>query len=230
MRVVLTSSGIEVAPGVNFKHAVPAAYFQRRSREAEEKIVSAAIGHIGAEDMGGNIIEYSGEGGRASFHGTGDFTIEFTGGPQAGDAGAAIAYLDSVGIEGYYDERGTMARTGDDITAFSVCMSYPVYNAKIRIACPNGRIEVIEGVRVLDELREALGTEILSMPTVVMRFLEAAREQDARCGRLMEIELGLKIETQSADAGMLVPVWRFVTDTGDFFINGVSGRMEPFAS
>ena len=230
VKAVLTASGIEVAPEVNFKHAAPVAYIQRRSQEAEEKIVSAAVGQSKAEDVGGNIIEYSGEGGIAYFHGTGDFTIELDSGPETDGVDNVLAYLDSIGIEGYYDERGGVEKAGDEITAVSVYMSRPVYNARIRITCPNGRIAIIEGVRVLDELRETQPMEILSMPTVVMRFLEAAREQEAACGRLMEIELGLKIETQSADGGMLVPVWRFVTDAGDFFINGVSGRMEPFAS
>ena len=229
---VLHLAGIEAAPEIDFEPDAPAVYTRRRVVEAELEIVHAALGSAEAEDRGGSIIVYQGARGRATFHGTGDFAIEFEHGPEINLSTPkdALDYLNSLGMMGYYDAKRQGENPESEIILTSFFDSQPIYNSVTKLSCAGGQLILAEGTRLLDEFFENLNIKVLTMPTVVMRFLDAVRDSGSLCGELLEIELGMKIELSSSGGGSLVPVWRFITDTGDFYINGTSGRSELFSS
>ena len=49
------------------------------------------------------------------------------------------------------------------------------------------------------------------------------------CSELRGLELCYAFSASASGEGSLTPIWRVVTDTGEFYINAVTGREEVLA-
>ena len=68
--------------------------------------------------------------------------------------------------------------------------------------------------------------ELIDVPTVLTRFLSLVLENGHVCSSLDKLELCYNMQANAAGEATLTPVWRIETDTGEFFINAVTGLQE----
>ena len=85
---------------------------------------------------------------------------------------------------------------------------------------------MVLGTRVLDSVVNESGMDTLDVPTVLMRFLALVLDSGRVCSSLDSLELCYSMTATAAGDGSLVPVWRITTDTGEYYINAVSGLEE----
>ena len=78
--------------------------------------------------------------------------------------------------------------------------------------------------------QETIRTVAVSgVPTALMRFLELTREKGHICSELRGLELCYAFSASASGEGSLTPTWLVVTDTGEFYINALTGREEVLA-
>ena len=66
-------------------------------------------------------------------------------------------------------------------------------------------------------------------PKALMRFLGLTREKGHICSELRGLELCYAFSASASGEGSLTPAWLIVTDTGEFYINAITGKEEVIA-
>ena len=67
------------------------------------------------------------------------------------------------------------------------------------------------------------------MPTALKRVLGLTREKGHICSELRGLELCYAFSASASGEGSLTPTWLIVTDTGEFYINAITGKEEVIA-
>ena len=151
------------------------------------------------------------------------------GGRSAGDVPDAEAearqMAADLGIEvlsGSGTAQVNMSGDGGSVVLF--CAHEGVLIANCRLVFTfGGDSVVIEGTRPLDTVSPSGEAELLDAPTSLMRFLELLRERGQVCSEIRSFTLAYFFTATAAGDGTLEPVWRIVTDTGDFYLNAITG-------
>ena len=230
LRGVFSQQGISLADNIDLSAQAPEKLSLRRDLGWERRSLSAIIGKLSVEDMGGNIFYYEGEHGQASFSGTGEFKILV-------DSGIVEAGGDPIS-----SARATMRKLGygggainadieetSDSTIVTLCCArsnYIIYNAVVSFDfSPN--FTIISGRRPLDiEVPDTDTNEYLDCNTALMNFLEHTRQSGEICTRIDSVEIGYIMETAVSGVCTVHSVWHISADTGEFYINAATGRWE----
>lgn len=227
---VLEENGISVAGEMELPEGPVYVYSTARDEQLERQHVDALLGESEYTDLGGSIITYyaldgSGE---ATFRGVGGIQVRL-GGRSAGDVPDAEAearqMAADLGIEvlsGSGTAQVNMSGDGGSVVLF--CAHEGVLIANCRLVFTfGGDSVVIEGTRPLDTVSPSGEAELLDAPTSLMRFLELLRERGQVCSEIRSFTLAYFFTATAAGDGTLEPVWRIVTDTGDFYLNAITG-------
>lgn len=227
---ILAANGIAVSEDADLsRRSLPVCTIYR-DMELEKQRLSKLLGEPTLIDQGGGIIFFSGERGQAEFRGTGDFDMllgadSFPKGrtPEA----TAKDFASQLGFRSELVNSGVSEDGSGSITLMCMVERTGVLNCKISCVFSGGSLIYASGTRPLDEVAaDKTGAEALDLPTVLMRFLEIVGEGGYVCSELRAVEL-CYIQTASASGtGALTPVWRLVTDSGEFCLNGLTGRQE----
>lgn len=230
---ILARSGIKAAPGTLDRIRFPDTIVLRRSLQEEEKNVSALLGSVQVNGQGGNIIYYSGDIGEAVLRGTGGFEILFNcgvGWSAKSPEDTALLAAKKFGLTVSDSEgavSGGLDANGDG--SFELLCSrggIDVVNCRATVTFAGGNIFLMTGTRVLETSDSRENTALLDLPTIMMRFLEIVREGGYICSELRGISICYIQESSASGDGNLRPVWRIVTDSGEFFLNGETGKRE----
>ena len=92
----------------------------------------------------------------------------------------------------------------------------------------------LRGLKLLHELVELLRPDTIQLglqhlhpaqgPVAPpLRFLELLRERGQVCSQIRSFTLAYFFTATAAGDGTLEPVWRIVTETGDFYLNAITG-------
>ena len=117
----------------------------------------------------------------------------------------------------------------DDSTVVEVCCSFmgaQVVNCRLSFTFKYGKLLSLSGTRPLSEVTSESMTNVIDVPTVLMRFIELTQEKGHVCSVLEQLELCFLQSSSASGGGSLSPVWRISTDTGDFYINAQTGKEE----
>ena len=102
-------------------------------------------------------------------------------------------------------------------------------NCNLSFTFANGELMAVYGTRVLDTVTQGSVRSAVDVPTVLMRFLELVLDGGHICSSLNELDLCYNMRSNAAGEGELIPVWRIATDTGEYYINAITGLEETVA-
>lgn len=221
---ILEQNGIGLSQGASLSAEAPPPCTALRSAEAELALMNRLVGASSAEDMGGNIFFYRGDNGQASVRGTGETDILFSGSavPLRGSPEKTVEkLLEGTGLVlcgGAVDPE-----TGDHVFSCTANGS-PVYNASLAFDFSGERLSMISGLKVFDTLTVSEEGTLLDASTAALRFVEIVRTEGFICSRLLSADTGYLMTVSVSGEGTLTPVWHMQTDTGELYINALTGR------
>jgi len=232
LAAVLESSGITLRDTSLLDLEAYAPIHLRRDMDAELSMMRAVLGNdVYRVDKGGNNYFYSGSQGQAQLSGTGEFEILPASGYgeiKSGDLiGTAMDYIKKLGLS---SDRAT-AESGIDGEANIVTLTCtwdkaPVFNCRIKFTFSQSEILLIEGRRTLDMPVTDKDYGTIDAFTALMRFLDALSESDQTCNEIFGLESGYMLNISVSGDGSLIPYWKILTDTGEYTIDGITGRVD----
>ena len=201
-----------------------------RSRDDEADIARLFLGptvQTGESDL---RPSYTGTGGTAEFSMNGSFTIALTGEnwicPPGQDIGQASRdCLEQMGFQAGEEELFTQG----DTTWATYCQMWegaPVFSCQVSLTWSGSVLTQVEGSRLSGESAADSSSTMLSTPTVLMRFLAGVSQNGYICSQIRSMEDGY-LASGSTRSVQLTPVWRISTDTGDYFVDAVTGTVTP---
>lgn len=182
------------------------------------------------DDSSRYLSIYRSETGICSISRTGEFSAQLSGQPEQGDlTAAARKLLKSMGFAHGPLEDAQRLRAGVyTITATQQVLGMPIFSDGLTMTWSNSRLTGLEGTFFpgTDLLAWVSDTACLSAADALVAFLSARYELGWLGSAVTGLEQGyVRSETATAAAIRLTPVWRMETDTGSFFINGVTGEV-----
>ncbi len=193
------------------------------NREQEQWLVENIVGLVKKETVG-EVVEYTNEKGTFRFYGNGDFhglfhSQEFHQGElELAEHGGKI--LTELGIEHQY--LGEEAQgAGTKVVYVQLLEGVPLLDWEIHLYYEEGVLQSIpQGRRVLGALteREERG---ISVATALMQFYYHFGNL---CQEVREVSLCYQVSMPMSGSWLVIPVWKFETDTGEYYVNGLSGK------
>jgi len=226
---VLEENGLQLSGKVDFTAQQPKVYTVTRDLKDEEKYVGAVLGTpLQIQDSGG-IRYYEGSTGMGRFHGTGEFEVYLTSGTYTGkDDGirTSMTFLKDMGVEAYAPLTVSEAgNSGVIVSAVCAVKDAPVYNCAVTLSFIDESLMAISGYRPFGDVKQSDSADPpLDIYTVLLRFLSVIRSEGEVGRELTEVELGYKLVSSLSGESLLTPVWHFVTDTGEYYIDGLTGE------
>lgn len=231
IRAVFESRGIGIAPGVSLDFDTPSQYAMQTGPEQELSSVKRLLGDVTLEGSEAFFNYYSGEKGNATFRSSGFFEVTFGAElfPLAEDA--VKQTLDILSLLGISGDAGA-AKIIIDPSSPSVttvrtnCMwrGLPVWRSDLSATFIGGSLYRVEGYRLLDIVTERSSGDALELVTILVRFLELIESSRSEVGEIQEIAQGYIVSNTAAGDSYLDPAWRIETDSGTFYLNGLTGK------
>lgn len=227
----MEKAGISVSEEISGEIETPSVYSLRRDMDSEQKWLEQVLGSVSRSDLGGNIWFYSSDKGQASVRGTGECDILLN--ADACETGrdmekTALRFMRQLGLEPDADGARTSAGTDGSGTVELGCIwqGCRVYNAQMSFTFNDEYLMIVSGTRIFEHSVPESRNKVMDELSVMMRFLEVVGEQGFVCSSLNGLEAGYIFSVAVSGEGTLNPVWHFTTDTGEVYINAVTGRVE----
>ena len=223
---LLSEYGISVSDDAQLGERSLSVYTVTRSEESERATAEALLGEVSMTDRGGGIMYYSSPMGEMTFRATGGITAPKSDDPEK----TALEMAKKLGVTVQNSEDSvSVSVKEDDSTVVEVCCSFmgaQVVNCRLSFTFKYGKLLSLSGTRPLSEVTSESMTNVIDVPTVLMRFIELTQEKGHVCSVLEQLELCFLQSSSASGGGSLSPVWRISTDTGDFYINAQTGKEE----
>ena len=202
-----------------------------RDRTGEEGVAAALLGEVTLEGESEVRPRYSAPGGVAEFSMNGSFTIRLTAGTwtlgedQDYEA-SSQACLEAMGFTGALS--GTN-RNGKEtvLTYYQSWEGSPLFSCTVRLHWQGEDLIQVEGQRLDGTVSATASKSLLSTPSILVRFLAGINEGGYVCSRIDAMDGGYLLSSNTTRQVQLTPVWRFVTDTGTYYVNAVTGEFSP---
>lgn len=213
LKTVLHNNGVEL-----LLEELPSAEGVYSMQSERDRAVEAALAGVltGSEqgvDQGGNIFCYTGPMGEAQFRGSGEFEVLFTAAASDPEALVAEALEDyGIGLS-----HGILCQQVEGRSIFN-CMLEMNY-ADAKPVSLTGRLVAGEFLAVMDE-------PAMDASTALLRFIADLEDYGFICTEITSMELGYTMSAMVTGKFRLTPVWSVITDTGEYYVNAVSGAVE----
>lgn len=114
------------------------------------------------------------------------------------------------------------------VTFFQNWEGTPVFSCEAVFSYQDGELRQIDAQRLSGTAQQAAGGEtLLSTATVLIRFLAGINDGAVRvCTEIQDMTPGYQANL-SRPVTYLSPVWRITTDTGVYYMDGVTGEITP---
>ena len=199
-----------------------------RDISAEAQIAAVLLGEEArGENRGGGLYTYSTRLGELSFRPGGILAAELT------DAAEwrtdhpeehADSLMSSLSV--------SVCRVKSELSAGSGTVWYmqvmdgiPVFSCQVALTYEAGLLRSISGTLLAMTGSETGSGEPLTLPTVLMRFLDEVLETGDVCSAILEVEPGYLVTQSFSNAIQLRPTWYITTNTGDYYVDGISGEL-----
>lgn len=231
---LLAERGISVGENVDLTERTLTSLTVSRNTDEELIKVTKVIGTSEMSDQGGNIRLYFASGGEAGLRGTGRVEMNIRRGTYGSGEPLETAeqFMRDFGMEAAGEPVSNSIDPETNEGTLTLECAYngtSVVNCTLTFTFAEGELVGVYGTRVLDSISSGRQLITIDVPTVLMRFVAILSEQNRVCSSLDALELCYHMSVNAAGEGELVPVWRIVTDTGEFYINAVTGIEETIA-
>lgn len=226
---IMSQNGIELVKEIipNVEHI--ATGIVSRDPQMEGENINVLLGEY--VTASGDGITYHSDKGLARFYANGEFYAKFS--PNLHQIGEktedefALSLLDEMGMEGEVAEVGP---EGAWVTVYQTLDGVPVFSCEITFLFENqALVEIMTGSRRLTgEAQFFDGEEGVSIPMILLHWLDFVQTNDHPCTQIVEMELGYTLETRGS-VTELVPTWKVVTDWTTYMVVGSLGTV-TFAS
>ena len=228
---VLENSGIDFLPQrIPGDLSLPFWSVEReRIGESEDAMAQALLGDVSKELQGGDIqASYTSEKGQADFYSSGRFIFTFQPGamPLAGEEPErhAADCLEQLSFDG--ELVGTETAEGRTVVTF--CQTWsgdPVFSCQAVFTYQEDALVSIDAQRLSGTAAQTEGEPLLSTASVLIRFLAGVNDGSVSvCTQIKEMTPGYQASL-TRPVSTLTPVWRIVTDTGVYYLDGVTGEI-----
>ena len=203
----------------------------QRDRGLEAQLAGALLGECEESDLGSGRYAYESGLGSAEFRSNGNFSIVFSDGiPIAegmdGEAAHALAFCAENGLHGVPAGREETADGAVSVALYQTWQEIPVYSCRITLQYRDNRLFSISGQRLMGEPQADNGGEdLISLPTALMRILTGVKDLGDICREIVDLSPGYQI-TNPAEGTRMGPVWYVTTDTGSYWLNASTGKLE----
>lgn len=231
---LLGENGISVAGDVDLSERQIEALSISRDNARELDMVEGLLGSVTTSDPGGNIMLYFGSSGEARFSGTGGVEINLCAGSYSttDPVAAARRFASELGMDTMREPISSdidSEKLEGTLVLGCTVDGVRVVNCNLSFTFANGELMAVYGTRVLDTVTQGSERSAVDVPTVLMRFLELVLDGGHICSSLNELDLCYNMRSNAAGEGELIPVWRIATDTGEYYINAITGLEETVA-
>lgn len=191
-----------------------------RSPEKEAQMAKTLIGDYTMEDQGGNIHYYYGAGGEAYFRGSGDFEIELA--AKTDDSAKAIS--EQFSANGFdIDVPSGGSGTADCRQTIN---GMRILNCTISVSYEGGMPVSLAGRWLLSDASALTDQPAIDVSTALIRFIAGLNKNGFICTEISGLELGYYMTAHVTGQFELVPMWSISTDTGEYYVNAISGELE----
>lgn len=215
--------GMTLDPEAISQDAPPESVTLARDTTLEEQAAAFLLGEaLSSSDQGGGIYHYAGAAGEALFRSSGGF--EASGTLAEGD-GVPDFCLDFCRAFSFAPPSIRLDEEGSGVfTAAAVYDKLPVVNCAVTFTVEEGVLTSVGGTLLPKSGTPAAAEEPLSAAGALVAFQRLRRESAVVVSTVTETLLCY--ELQNAGAAMtLVPVWRIVTDTEDYYVSCRTGAV-----
>ena len=197
--------------------------------QADRQAATALLGEdLSAEDDSTRYLSsYRAAGGQCSISRSGGFHAQLTGQPTERDLLASTRKtLENMGFRHYALEGPTRMRAGVfAVQAGQSVLGVPLFSQGLTLTYSNNSLTSVEGefYPVGVSLSRISDRACISAADAVVAFLSARLELGWMGSTVTGMTQGyIRSETASAATVHLTPVWLLQTDTGNFYVNGLT--------
>ena len=202
-----------------------------RDRDNEAAVAAALLGEVTLQGESEVRPRYTGPGGTAEFSMNGSFTIFLQPGVRTLKSGqdyeaASRECLQTMGITGTLED---LEMSGSDAVV-TYCQSWedsPLFFCPVIFYWQGEDLVRVEGQRLDGTVSESSNTKLLSTTTILVQFLAGITEGGYVCSRIDDMTAGYLTSSSTTRQVQLTPVWRLLTDTGTYYVDGVTGAFTP---
>lgn len=190
-----------------------------RDTGREQAIASALLGDVSQPDSGGgSISKFESPTGSAVFSGTGEFTIDLTGGEYTASGDTVNEAKKLLGLMDmqYTDIQTTQRDGSEDVSATFTYNGSSIFDCRIDLIFENGTLTQVNGKYPTGIENSPGGAVQNTAPTAVMAFLSDVKSGNVACSSISDIRSGYDTQFE-VFSGKLIPVWQIATDTGTYY-------------
>ena len=174
------------------------------------------------DDSGGTRIVCQGERGSGELSSDGHFafTLEEGALPAASDRkDQGEELLEQLGIQVVLAEE-THQNELEQTVYWQIWNGTPIFTCKSIMTCREGSVVSLSGQRLLGRAAVVNSQSLLTIPTVLVRFLNGMNQNGYVCSMVTKMSLGY---STTISTNRLTPVWALDTDTGRYYVNAITG-------
>ena len=221
---LFAADGMELDSSVIPDEAPPALLSMSRDTAREREAALLLLGEtVDSHDQGGGIYSYAGENGAAVFRENGNY--EMAGTLAVEDAEKVcrdfcekFSYADPVF---HLDEDGNG-------TAVASCLfdGWDVLNCMVTFSFEQGTLRAVSGTLLPETGADAsAGQKLLTGVAALTAFQNVRRESGAVVSAVTEMHACYRLQSSTTAPMALVPTWRIVTDTSEYYVNCATGAV-----
>jgi len=224
---ILSRNGIAMDEAVFSKDAVLTAASVSRDRSGEADLLSALLGAVYEEALGGGQYSYTGPLGHAQLRSRGEFSITLQPGacPLSGEPEQHAAdILKKIGFEGTVLASTPNSRGNAAVTLVQMWEGSPVLSCQVTVVYDQVDLVSITGTRLMGTPTAGRRTE-LSAVNDVLHFLEQIMASGDVCTQITAMEASYQLSSGPSDPLALIPVWYFQTDSGSYTLDPATNQL-----
>lgn len=203
-----------------------------RERESEAEVARLLLGEVLRQDENDVRHRYASQSGTAEFTMNGSFSVQFQSDGWVKEhersyEDASRSCLERMGLSCSL----VSAEVNGSSAALTFCQEWegvPIFSCLITLNWQGDELVRIEGQRLSGAAVPSEGAP-LSTAGILIRFLAGVNEGGYVCSRIVEMTPGYLISGSSRPVE-LTPVWRIGTDSGDYYVDAITGVLTPAGS
>lgn len=225
IRLLTEGKGVELEEGLVPDQITLTPQKVERDLELESTLAAGVLGGtVQAENRGAGVYRYFNQNGSLQFHSDGTFSGEFTAGafPLGDDrVQACLSLLEELQFQGQLleEEEG-------ELVFRQLWQDVPLFNQQVTMVVSDGcLVAMAAGRRLAGAPEEDSSRATITPATALIEAYNGINALGYVCSRMDSIIQGYVSAASLSGPTTLTPVWRVVTDTGEYQLNLVTGEV-----